>query len=274
MQELNFNKCEVPYTIKGCTDTDFGETIYNHFENPIDFMNAVVACKDHTSTSLKTKTYIEEGIEKYSQIDSKDTSYDKLFEDVSVTVKSKLLARGFTTAMLYSSVNFTTINTGLMSKQRAMLGRRDCYYENASIGDGKLFHDMYINMSYSARIDDKVITKNSYALYALTRELAKVIPMRIIIVNHVGTDIPTCYSYVLKRFGLPIKPKKFLFFTSDSKRTFGWATYDLLNNGKSNRSTVGYPDNSVSIAAFNLDKEIDTIFEKIKLVSPDLFKQK
>ena len=141
------------------------------------------------------------------------------------------------------------------------------------MSDGNLFHDMYINLSYSGGIPDSVITKNSYALYALTKELSRVLPIRVIVVNHVGTDIPTCYSYVLKKFGVPINPEQFLFFTSTSKRTFGWATYPILNKGSNNNSAVGNPENSVSIADFNLDKEIDTIFNKVKTQLPGLFKQ-
>ena len=81
-----------------------------------------------------------------------------------------------------------------------------------------------------------------------------------------------CYSYILKRYGHPISPKEFLFFTSDSKRTFGWASYHILD--KDHNSTVGRPENTVSIADFNLDKVIDELFLKISKVNPALFKMK
>ena len=74
----------------------------------------------------------------------------------------------------------------------------------------------------------------------------------------------TCYSYVLKRFGTPINPKEFLFFTYDSKRTFGWASYDIVTGANYQNADVGSPTNTVSIASFNLDKEIDTIWEKFQ----------
>jgi len=271
-QMLNRKIVEPPAILEGCIDRSFGGTIYNHFEDPVSFMEAVVSELPSSSCGKQATDYITKGQKLYERIDEKDVTYDKKYRDVAEKVRAKLLARGFTTSMLYSSVEFTTENTGCMSKVRAMLGRRDCYYKNPSVNDGKLFHDIYVNLSYSAYINDSTIVNNSYALYALTAELARIIPMRVIVVNHVGTDTPTCYSYVLKKFGLPLNPKEFLFFTSDSKRTFGWATYDILNGGNSSNSTVGQPDNTVSIADFNLDKEIDSIFVKIKAQAPELFR--
>ena len=275
MQEqelLNFQKCDPPSILEGCIDKSFGKTIFNHFENPLLFMDAVKSYRDHKNCTPKSKQEIDDGVKAFEKIGDLDIEYDTLFQDVSEKVRSKLLARGFTTAMLYSSVEFTTENTGVMSKQRAMLGRRDCYFKNPSMSDGKLFHDMYINLSYPWSVSDKTIRESSYAIYALTKELARVIPMRVIVVNHVGTDIPTCYSYVLKKFGLPLNPEEFLFFTSTSKRTFGWATYGILNGGRSEDSKVGRPENSVSIDQFDLDKEIDKLFEKITAQAPELFK--
>jgi len=269
MLKLNTKVNSIPLAIKGCVDYRWADnTIYNHFENPLDFMDAVLS---YDGKDKKVLDLIEDGKKAFSKIDSLDLEYNKLYEDVAKKVKDKLIGRGFTTSMLYSSVDFTTEKTGLMSKQRAMLGKRDCYFKDPLMTDGKLFHDIFINLSYSASISDHTITNNSYAIYALTKELARLIPIRVFVVNHVGTDIPTCYSYVLKKFGQPLSPKHFLFFTSSSKRTFGWATYDILNKDN-NHSTVGQPDNTVSIANFNLDREIDTIFSKIKSQAPELFK--
>ncbi len=138
--------------------------------------------------------------------------------------------------------------------------------------DGKLFHDIYINLSYSYGYSNSEIEEKSYALYALVKELSRLIPIRVFVVNHVGTYGKKssntgeyvdgcCYSYTLKKFGLPINPKEFLFFTADSKRTFGWAYYDIVVDNDTD-AAVGSPTDTVSIASFNLDKEIDTIWSK------------
>ena len=248
------------------------KTIYNHYDNPTDFMDDILNNSHLYENKEKAKKLVESGLGKYEHINKKDIFYDKKYLDVAEKVKSKLISRGFTTSMLYADVEFTTINTGCMSKQRAMMGKRDCYFKNASMTDGKLFHDIYINLSYSAGYSDSEIEEKSYALYALVRELSRLIPMRVFVVNHVGTNKTSsntgekpdgcCYSYVLKKFGLPINPKEFLFFTSDSKRTFGWAYYDIVTDTGTD-AWVGSPENTVSIASFNLDKEIDTIWEKL-----------
>ena len=43
---------------------------------------------------------------------------------------------------------------------------------------------------------------------------------------------------------MAINPKEFLFFTSDSKRTFGWASYDMVC-GKSSKAEERKPENTV-----------------------------
>ena len=270
---MNFNVNTPKQVIKDNLDTRWKErTIYNHYENPIDFMNDVIENKNEKLG--QSCAYINEGIEKFKNIDSKNLEYDKKYLDVATKVKEKLIARGFTTRMLYADVEFTSKNTGVLSKQRVMLGKRDCYFKNAAMTDGKLFHDIYINLSYSASIPNSTIEKNSYALYALVKELSRLIPIRVFVINHVGHNTKSeitneqvdgsCYSYVLKRFGTPINPKEFLFFTYDSKRTFGWASYDIVTGANSQNADVGSPTNTVSIASFNLDKEIDTIWEKFQ----------
>ena len=248
-------------------------TVYNHYDNPLDFMDDVLENSQLAECSSNAKRFLEQGKKAYTLIDRKDTTYDKKYQAIAEEVKSKLIGRGFTTKMLYADVEFTSQKTGVMSKQRAMMGRADCYYKNTAMTDGKLFHDIYINMSYSGSISDEVIEKKSYALYALVKELSRLIPMRVFVVNHVGHGTTsahtkervegTCYSYVLKKFGLAINPKEFLFFTSDSKRTFGWASYDMAC-GKSIDADIGNPTNTVSIASLNLDKEIDTIWTKFQ----------
>ena len=270
---MNFNVNEPKQVIKDNLDARWKEgTIYNHYENPIDFMNDVIENKNENLG--QSCAYINEGIEKFKKIDSKNLEYDKKYLDVATKVKEKLIARGFTTRMLYADVEFTSQNTGVLSKQRVMLGKRDCYFKNAAMTDGKLFHDIYINLSYSALIANSTIEKNSYALYALVKELSRLIPIRVFVINHVGHNTKSeitneqvdgsCYSYVLKRFGTPINPKEFLFFTYDSKRTFGWASYDIVTGANYQNADVGSPTNTVSIASFNLDKEIDTIWEKFQ----------
>ena len=260
--------------IENNVDTRWSDaTIYNHYDNPLDFMDDVLENSQLAECSSNAQRFLEQGKKAYTLIDRKDTTYDKKYQAIAEEVKSKLIGRGFTTKMLYADVEFTSQKTGVMSKQRAMMGRADCYYKNTAMTDGKLFHDIYINMSYSGSISDEVIEKKSYALYALVKELSRLIPMRVFVVNHVGHSTTsahtkeivegTCYSYVLKKFGLAINPKEFLFFTSDSKRTFGWASYDMAC-GKSVEADIGNPTNTVSIASLNLDKEIDTIWTKFQ----------
>ena len=260
--------------IENNVDTRWSDaTIYNHYDNPLDFMDDVIANSQLAECSSNAQRYLEQGKKAYTLIDRKDTTYDKKYQAIAEEVKSKLIGRGFTTKMLYADVEFTSQKTGVMSKQRAMMGRADCYYKNTAMTDGKLFHDIYINMSYSGGISDEVIEKKSYALYALVKELSRLIPMRVFVVNHVGHGTTsahtkervegTCYSYVLKKFGLAINPKEFLFFTSDSKRTFGWASYDMAC-GRETSADIGNPTNTVSIASLNLDKEIDTIWTKFQ----------
>ncbi len=260
--------------IENNVDTRWSDaTIYNHYDNPLDFMDDVLENSQLAECSPKAQRYLEQGKKAYTLIDRKDTTYDKKYQAIAEEVKSKLIGRGFTTKMLYADVEFTSQKTGVMSKQRAMMGRADCYYKNTAMTDGKLFHDIYINMSYSGSISDETIEKKSYALYALVKELSRLIPMRVFVINHVGHNTSsghnnehikgTCYSYVLKKFGLAINPKEFLFFTSDSKRTFGWASYDMAC-GKSVDADIGNPTNTVSIASLNLDKEIDTIWTKFQ----------
>ena len=249
-------------------------TVYNHYDNPLDFMHDVIDSKHLAEVSSDSKRYLEQGIKAYNLIDTKNTSYDKKYQAIAEEVKSKLIARGFTTKLLYADVEFTSQKTGVMSKQRAMMGRPDCYFKNTTMTDGKLFHDIYINMSYSSGISDKTIEKKSYALYALVKELSRLIPIRVFVINHVGHNTTSghnsneyikgsCYSYVLKKFGMAINPKEFLFFTSDSKRTFGWASYDMAC-GKHVEANIGNPDNTVSIASLDLDKEIDNIWTKFQ----------
>ena len=261
--------------IENNVDTRWSDaTIYNHYDNPLDFMDDILENSQLAECSSNARRYLEQGKKAYTLIDRKDTTYDKKYEAIALEVKNKLIARGFTTKMLYADVEFTCQNTGVMSKQRAMMGRRDCYYKNTAMTDGKLFHDIYINMSYSGSISDEVIEKKSYALYALVKELSRLIPMRVFVVNHVGHSTTsahtnervegTCYSYVLKKFGLAVNPKEFLFFTFDSKRTFGWASYDMACGRAINDAHIGDPTNTVSIASLNLDKEIDTIWTKFQ----------
>ena len=269
---INLTKNEPHAVLEGCLDDTWkGDTIHNHYESPLHFMNDVLEWEGVFPDGQVPKL-LKEGKKLYKKSTSMDFTYDTLYADVARRVKDKLLARGFTTSMLYADVGFTSVKTGVLSKQRVLLGRRDCYFRDSGMTDGKLFHDVYINLSYDGDVTNKTITNNSYALYALTKELSKLIPMRVFVVNHVGTNTPSCYSYVLKKYGMTISPQEFLFFTSASKRTFGFAMYGIMNNGYGNIPKVGSPTNTVSIAEFNLDVEIDNIFNKIKEYNPELFR--
>lgn len=262
---MNFDVNTPPQVIADNLDGRWKEkTIYNHYEHPVMFMEDVIA--HEAKANSDGKSYIKQGVEAWKKLQQKDITYNKKYEDVARRVRDALIARGFTTKLLYGNVEFTTENTGVMSKQRALLGRRDCYYKDPKMDDGKLFHDLYINLSYAWSVSDELIEKNSYALYALCSELSRLISMRVFVINHVGTRPATCYSYCIKKFRQHINPQEFLFFTFDSKRTFGWATYSILANGSD--ATVGKPDNTVSIADFNLTKEIDNIWQKMVTMSP------
>ena len=183
---MNFNVSKIPEALKECVDRNWAEaSIYNHYNSPIEFMEDVISQKDKLPED--NKNLIAEGITKYNNIKNKDDTYNTKFEDVATKVKAKLLARGFTTQMLYSKVEFTAENTGVASKQRMMLGRKDFFFKNPNVADGKLFHDIVINMSYPWTVSDATIEENSYALYALTRELSRVVPIRVIVVNHTGS---------------------------------------------------------------------------------------
>lgn len=269
---LNMQVSEVPTVIKDCIDPRWASnTIFNHYESPLHFMDDINEWEG-VFPDGKVPQYIAEGQKKYNEISQLDINYNTLYKDVAKKVKDKLLARGFTTKLLYRSMEFTTQKTGILSKQRALLGKKDCWYKDSGFDDGKLFHDIYINLSYDGDVSDDTITNNSYALYALTRELSKLIAMRVFVVNHVGTNTPICYSYVLKKYGSPISPEQFLFFTSSSKRTFGFAMYDIMNNGYQNIATTGNPGNTVSIASFDLDEQITSIIENIREKDPEKFK--
>lgn len=273
MKKFQFEVNEIPKMLKDTTDSRWrNNTIYNHFEGPMEFMDAVMEFDGTPEATREGQKYINQGKAAFKKIEEFDVTYSKVYLDVAETVKKKLISKGFTTSMLYADVKFTTRNTGMMSKQRVMLGRRDCYFESGDITDGKLFHDIYINLSYSGGIPDSQIRRNAYALYALAMAMSKLLSIRVIVVNHVGTSTPCCYSYVLKKFGQVINPEQFLFFTSDSKRTFGWATYNILMKRNGTSATVGNPTNTASIANFSLDREIESIFEVVTTRAPELLR--
>jgi hypothetical protein len=247
------------------------ETIFNMYNDPIDFMMDVKKEYAKTVSDKKTrKTDLDrmmmDGVDAFDNTNRHmDAGYDKLYEDVAEKVKSKLISRGFTTKLLYETVEFTTERTGMLSRQRLMLGYRDHWFKYSGVGDGDLFHDIFINLSYSYSHSEEKIRNNSYALYALTKALSRLIPIRVIVVNWVSPGLSQqCYSYYVKKFGQPIDPHKFLFFTSDSKRTFGWSHNMLVKKTDSLPSIgVGRPNGTVSIADLNLDKEINKIWDKL-----------
>ena len=109
---MNLNINEPKTVIEKNVDTRWSKkTIYNHYEDPIDFMNDILDNPDLYKNKSKAARLVEDGKKKFSQIENKDITYDKKYLDVAEKVKSKLISRGFTTALLYADVEFTTINT-------------------------------------------------------------------------------------------------------------------------------------------------------------------
>ena len=231
------------------------DTIFNHYETPMAFKLDCEANKH-----LDKKDYISSGSEAWDNF-KWDESQEKIYQDVHSTVKDKLISRGFTTKMLYSTPEFTNQNTGMLSKQRALLGMRDCYFKDNKVSSGNMFHDIFINLSYPYSVDQDDINQKAMSMYALTKELSRFIKVRVFIVNWVGLDkYQTCYSYPVKRYGQPINKKEFVFFTSMSKRTYGWGQYEIHISGTS--ASVGYPDNTVPLHKLSLDSIIDDIWTK------------
>lgn len=231
-------------------------TIFNHYETPMAFKKD---CEENSSKEGKSGKYLTEGIKAWDNF-VWDNSMEKIYKNVHEQVKDKLISRGFTTAMLYGTPEFTSENTGILSKQRALMGMRDCYYRGSKIGDGNMFHDIFINLSYPWETDQNLINKKAMSMYALTKELSRFIKVRVFVVNWVNTNTPMCYSYPVKRYGEPINKKEFVFFTSMSKRTYGWSqNFTQFPHGSIG---VGRPRNTIALDQVNLDTIIDDIWNK------------
>ncbi len=231
-------------------------TIFSHYETPMDFKRA---CEKEVGTSSSAQKYIQEGKEAWDNF-VWDAKQEAIYKDVHKQVQGKLISRGFTTKMLYGTPEFTTENTGLLSKQRALLGRRDCYFKDSAVSEGNLFHDIFINLSYPWETNQNLINEKAMSMYALTKELSRFIKVRVFVVNWVYTDTPMCYSYPVKRYGEPINKKEFVFFTSMSKRTYGWSqNYTLFPHSSIG---VGQPNNTVPLHQVNLDSIIDDIWDQ------------
>ncbi len=245
-----------PEVLKDIGNNMNGEdTIFNHYETPMSFK---IDCEAHQH--LDNKGYITSGSEQWDNF-KWDESQEKIYQDVHSRVKDKLISRGFTTKMLYGTPEFTNQNTGMLSKQRALMGMRDCYFKDSKISSGNMFHDIFINLSYPWNVNQDSINEKAMSMYALTKELSKFIKVRVFVVNWVELDeYQTCYSYPVKRYGEPINKKEFVFFTSMSKRTYGWGQYEIHIPGTS--AQVRYPDNTVPLHKVNLDSIIDDIWNK------------
>ena len=231
------------------------DTIFNHYETPMEFK---LDCE--ANQHKDKKNYIVSGSEEWNNF-IWDETQEKIYNNVHESVKDKLISRGFTTKMLYGTPEFTNQNTGMLSKQRALMGMRDCYFKDNKISEDNMFHDIFINLSYSWSVDQDSINEKAMSVYALTKELSKFIKVRVFVVNWVGLrDYQTCYSYPVKRYGEPINKKEFVFFTSMSKRTYGWGQYEVHNPGSG--ATVGRPDNTVRLDNVNLDSIINDIWNK------------
>ena len=246
-----------PQTLEGIGDNmPLHNTIFTHYETPMAFKKD---CEESASKDGKARSYLNEGIESWNNF-KWDSKMETIYKDVHENVKDKLISRGFTTAMLYGTPEFTTENTGVLSKQRALMGMRDCYFKGSKVGDGNMFHDIFINLSYSWNTNQDLINRKAMSMYALTKELSRFIKVRVFIVNWVHTSTPMCYSYPVKRYGEPINKKEFVFFTSMSKRTYGWSQNNTLFPNDS--IGVGRPNNTVVLSSVNLDSIIDDIWNK------------
>jgi len=264
MLELNKKVSRRPDILDGHLDTKWQDnTIYNFFNTPNEFIRTIHNDIEINDYDDEVIGLIKKGKEKYKNINKYDINYDKIYESIALEVRDKLVARGFTTSLLYERVGFTRRNTGKLSISQVCLGKPDCYFEKKGMSEGKLFYDFYINLSYLYMISDETIMRNAYALYALTKELGRLISLRVIVVNHVGTDTPTCYSYIAKAFGRGINPEEFLYFISEVKRTYGWATYDMICKNNYD-STVGEPENTISIGDLDIDNLIDDVWKFFK----------
>jgi len=246
-----------PQALQGIGDNmPTGNTIFAHYETPMTFKKD---CETNSSKDGEAGRCLKEGIDAWENF-VWDNKLEKVYKDVHEKVKGKLISRGFTTAMLYGTPEFTSENTGILSKQRALMGMRDCYYKGSAAGDGNMFHDIFINLSYPWETSQDLINKKAMSMYALTKELSRFIKVRVFVVNWVHTNTPMCYSYPVKRYGEPINKKEFVFFTSMSKRTYGWS--QNFTNFPSGSIGVGNPSNTVSLDRVNLDSIIDDIWNK------------
>ena len=235
-------------------------TIFNHYETPIMFKKD---CEQYLNQD--TKGYIQKGIKAWNNF-IWDQTQENIYKDVHSSVRSKLISRGFTSKMLYNTPEFTTERTGMLSKQRALMGMRDCYFKDNKVSEGNTFHDIFISLSYSYSVDQDQINEKAMSMYALTKELSRFIKVRVFIVNWVTLDskTQTCYSYPVKRYGQPINKKEFVFFTSMSKRTYGWSNYETLEPHTS--AAVGRPSNTVVLSNLDLDIIIDDIWNKAQSI--------
>ena len=243
-----------PQVLKDIGNNMPTNTIFNHYETPMSFKKD---CEENSGNNNPSKQYLEEGIEKWNNFVWND-SYEKIYKNVHEQVRNKLITRGFTTKMLYGTPEFTSERTGIISKQRALMGMRDCYFKGSAVDDGNMFHDIFINLSYSWRTSQDLINEKAMSIYALTKELSRFIKIRVFIVNWVYTKTPTCYSYPVKRYGEPINKKEFVFFTSMSKRTYGWSQNNEMFPNES--IGIGNPDNTVELSRVNLDSIIDDVW--------------
>ncbi len=231
-------------------------TIFNHYNTPMEFKKD---CEAHCNSNSKSKEHLNEGINHWNNFEW-DDSLERIYRDVHEKVRDKLISRGFTSKMLYGTPEFTSEKTGVLCKQRALMGMRDCYFKDKAVSEGNLFHDIFINLSYPWSVNQESIDKKAMSMYALTKELSRFIKLRVFVVNWVNTKTPMCYSYPVKRFGEPINKKEFVFFTSKSKRTYGWSqNFEQFENTSIG---VGYPDNTVPLHQVNLDNIIEDIWNK------------
>jgi hypothetical protein len=96
-------------------------TVFSSYSTPMEFKNA---CEQHCGNTKKSKEHLDQGIEAWNNFQW-DSSLERIYKDVHEKVRDKLISRGFTSKMLYGTPEFTSEKTGILCKQRALLGMRD-----------------------------------------------------------------------------------------------------------------------------------------------------
>lgn len=250
---------ECPSILNGHVDESIKNTIFTWFNKPDHFRQALLSLGDELPGDAYT--YIQRGNREYD--DRSFTVSKSAYDKQALEVRDILHGRGFTSKVLYGDPGFTNENTGMICKGRLMSGRSDYFYKNHAVTEGRIFHDIYVNLSYPGSIDNNIILRNAYALYALVKELSNIMSIRVIVVNHVTLEKNNrglCYGYIVKNTGVPIDLDTFMFYLTGVKRTYGFALYDVVA-GADTDAFIGRAKNTISIASLDIGSEIDNVWE-------------